>query len=315
MSPIKQKLSIEEQLNHMKEKGIQFNYTNEEEALAYLANNTYYFKLKAYAKNYDQYKRGHSKIGKYENLEFAYLQELSIIDMHLRHLIMKMALDIEHAVKVRLLNDFNKSDDDGYQIIAKFNSIYADIEDKIKEKKGNSFCRDLIEKLSISGYAIWNIIEVLSFHDLLKLYYLFYTEYPECLSGKNLFYPLMSVKRLRNAAAHSNCLLNSLKKPYSGEIKQNDKINSFISKITSIDKLSRQNNMSNRLVYDFVTFLYVFDNITISEGIRRHTLEALDGLFNVRMVQNNVYFSQNSSIMSTYIFIKKVVDYLVKKSI
>jgi hypothetical protein len=87
----KQKLNIEQQIQHMKGKGIQFNIVSEDEARIYLSKNNYYFRLKAYAKNYEKYNSGKNK-GKYFNLEFAFLKELAIIDMRLRYLILAMTL-------------------------------------------------------------------------------------------------------------------------------------------------------------------------------------------------------------------------------
>ena len=53
---MKPKLSVAQQIEHMKSKGIGFTIIGEAEAAEYLSNNTYYLKLKAYAKNYDKYK-------------------------------------------------------------------------------------------------------------------------------------------------------------------------------------------------------------------------------------------------------------------
>ena len=103
---MKPKLSVAQQIEHMKSKGIGFTIIGEAEAAEYLSNNTYYFKLRAYAKNYDKYKAT-EKIGQYVNLEFAYLKDLAIIDMHLRHYILKTSVDLEHTVKTRFLADFN----------------------------------------------------------------------------------------------------------------------------------------------------------------------------------------------------------------
>ena len=72
----KKKLSIDEQIEHMKNIGIKFNLVSEEQAKAYLENDTYFFKIKAYAKNYDK-----NKEGKYTNLDFGYLKELSLFPM------------------------------------------------------------------------------------------------------------------------------------------------------------------------------------------------------------------------------------------
>lgn len=52
----KLKLTIEEQIYHMKNKnGILFEITKEEDAIGFLKKNNYYFKVKSYAKNYDKY--------------------------------------------------------------------------------------------------------------------------------------------------------------------------------------------------------------------------------------------------------------------
>lgn len=66
----------------MKSKGISFIQYEESDAKRF-CKNTYYFKLKAFERNYDKYNRTEKK-GQYINLDFAYLVELSTIDMYLR---------------------------------------------------------------------------------------------------------------------------------------------------------------------------------------------------------------------------------------
>ena len=52
----KRKLKFEEQIAHMRDqKGIGFSIINEEEAMDFLSYHNYYFRIKAYAKNYEQY--------------------------------------------------------------------------------------------------------------------------------------------------------------------------------------------------------------------------------------------------------------------
>lgn len=68
----------DELISHMKIKGIKFDIVKEE-AKIFLQNNNYYMKLASYRANCDKRKSN----GEYINLDFAYLRELSTIDMHL----------------------------------------------------------------------------------------------------------------------------------------------------------------------------------------------------------------------------------------
>lgn len=310
---MKEKLTVNQQIQHMKTKGIQFNIVSEAEAIEYLTKNTYYFKIKAYAKNYDIY-RSTGKSGQYVNLEFAYLKDLAIIDMLLRHFILKTTVDLEHTMKTRFLKDFNNSKDDGYKLVQMFLDENPHILEDIKRKKENSYTRDLSEKLIEDGFAIWNIVELLSLKEFLLLYKRFNEEYPEVRNGIDLYYPMQAVRKLRNAAAHSNCILNTLKRPYSGTIRYNGKVDSFVKRIVTIDKKSREHNMSNQVIYDFVTMLYLVDEITESNGVKENTFKELHSLVHGRMVKHAEYYKKESAISSTYHFVKKVVDFLCEKT-
>ncbi|MBB6714542.1 Abi family protein [Clostridium gasigenes] len=160
----KNKLTIKEQIIHMKDiEGIKFNISNEHQAEDFLKKSNYYFKVKSYAKNYNKYDKGND-IGKYIHLEFAYLKELSTLDMHLRKFIIKINLDIEHILKTQLLSDCSENNnEDGYSVVNEFFMKYPYIEKNISNKNNrNSVCGELIVKYE-NDFAIWNIVEVLSF--------------------------------------------------------------------------------------------------------------------------------------------------------
>lgn len=62
-----------------------------------------------------------TKSGKYVGLDFGHLVELSTIDMFLRKLLLKMTIDLEHYLKVKLVNDCqNNPADDGYEVVQAF---------------------------------------------------------------------------------------------------------------------------------------------------------------------------------------------------
>lgn len=83
---LKPKLTSEEQINHLKEKGVKFSLCTEEEAQNYLDYNNNYFKVSSFRKNYSKIPYGNNT-GMYKNLEFEYLKDLAIIDMTLRYII------------------------------------------------------------------------------------------------------------------------------------------------------------------------------------------------------------------------------------
>ena len=80
MKSQKPKLSVDEQIKHLQDKGIQFNEITIEEAKSYLTENNNFFKLSANRKNYPKYQGG-ANDGKYFDLDFAYLKDLAIIDV------------------------------------------------------------------------------------------------------------------------------------------------------------------------------------------------------------------------------------------
>lgn len=167
MKPI---LSTNEMIEHMKSKGIKFNIISEDEAREFLKENNYFMKLASYRTNYPKYKTG-KRQNQYINLEFAYLKELSTLDMHLRYIIMEMCLDIEHYIKVKLLGVIeNNPDEDGYDVIRKFvahdNNTY--ILKKIKGHKSSDYCKNLIEKY-YPYFPAWVFVELISFGDLAYL--------------------------------------------------------------------------------------------------------------------------------------------------
>lgn len=301
----KGKLTIDGQIVHMKDNGITFNIVTEEDAKEFLLYNNYYFKIKSYAKNYDKYEAGEN-IGKYINLDFAYIKELSTVDMYIRQFVMKITLSIEHFLKTQMLRDFiNNRQEDGYAIIEEFLDEFPSIRNNIDMKQSNSACTDLITKYN-DNFAIWNIVEVLSFGDFIKLYNKYYKKYPSELSMTNY---LWSVKFLRNAAAHNNCLINSLKTPYIRPIKPNKQVNTFISKIPGIKRQARVNKMSNHVIHDFIVTLFVFNGITTSIDLKRKTFEELKRLFDERLLSNKSYFEKNEVIKSNYKFLKIIIDY------
>ena len=304
----KPKLTIAEQIQHMKESGIKFTIVDEDGAAKFLYESTYYFKIKAYAKNYSKYLNAPNH-GKYVDLEFAYLKELSTIDSLLRKEIIKIALDIEHFLKVNMLVDFSESTvNDGYEIIEKLFTYNPDLRDSIIRKGASSTNGNLIEKYK-NDFAIWNIVEVLSFGNFIELYSLYY--------GNNswLYNSLFPIKKLRNAAAHNNCLINNLNNNHESLITPHMHVYNEVCKIDGMPKKSPSKKLTHPIIHDFIVLTFVFNDVVKSAKTRKHKMNEILDLFNGRMVKHREYFENNALITSTYTFVKLILDNLARDSI
>ena len=294
-------MNSEELVQHMKRKGIKFNIVSEKDAKQFLENNNYYMKLASYRDNYDKVAGGVRK-GEYKNLEFAYLQELSKIDMYLRHLILKMILDIEHNLKVKLLNNVERNDqEDGYEIVKYFIRRKPKTLEIIEKHKSSGYVRALVDKYH-PYYPVWVFVEVISFGDLAYLLNLYNEKYSVQIINNRL---MNSVRDIRNAAAHSNCLINKLK---PGNNRPVQEIDVWVSSIQGISKNTKHKKLSNGFIYDFTVLLYVYNELIPPGLMRERRYAELKELFNVRMPKNRDYFLENTLIKSTYDFIEKIVD-------
>ncbi len=312
------KLSIDEQIEDLKEKGVKFALTTEKDAKSFLRYNNYYFRLKSYASNYDIYRSGENA-GKYINLDFAFIQELSSLDMYLRKIIVHMCLDIEHFLKTRFIYDVTSNpDEDGFKIVKDYVSNNFETLAQLYANDSGA-TGDLIRKIheSEGSVPVWKFVEVLSFGRFTELYTRYYQTYGTS-KKKNYIPYLGAIKYLRNAAAHNTCLLNSIRKPYSRKIKKTKKIMERISTINTLTTSDKSNKMENPVIHDFVVLLFVYNDILnypANRDFRKRGMdELIDFLDNIVLRNNNKeWFKNNTSLKETYYFIKKIVDYLINQ--
>ena len=278
----------------------------------------------AYRKNYQKYLNGINK-GKYIDLDFAYLIELSTIDMHLRMLISRMCFDIEHAMKVKLIQDIeNDPCEDGYNIVEQFLRANNYIVKDLGRKSISPFTGDLIikyfdidkivneksgkEKNVIVGFdcPAWVLVELLSFGEFIRFYEFYY-------SDTSIKQPITSsiihlVRSLRNGCAHNNCIISDLSRATSRPPKE---ISLAIAELNCISKTQRIKKLSTRPILEFTCMLYIYDKV-VSEKVKEHRIRELRELFNGRMQKKKGYFAKNELIKSSFEFTLKIVEHLVK---
>lgn len=299
------------------EKGITFKYVSEEKAEAYLTDINNYLRTAAYRQNYPKYTRG-ANTGKYIKLDFAYLQEMSTIDMHVRFLINRMCLDIEQALKVKLVKDVsNDANVDAYKIVEKFLLGNLYIVKSLEARITSPFTGDLIRKYFdvqqvynsnkgrnehiIQGYddcPIWVLCEVLTFGEFLRLYDFYYRN-TAAVSGAILGL----VRCLRNGSAHNNCLLANLS---HGTSKPPREIKNYVKKMGAISTSQRQKKLSCRPMLEFVALIYTYE-LVVTPKVKLHRSEELYKLFFERMLEKKDFFKDNDLIKTNYEFAVKVI--------
>lgn len=111
-------ISAEHQVAHLAERGVRFDIMGPEDAIAFLRDKNFFFKVKTFAKCFSRYRDPASEnLGRYVNLDFAYLAELTRLDHHLRELVLSMTLDIEHYMKVHLNRTMMDDGADGKEVL------------------------------------------------------------------------------------------------------------------------------------------------------------------------------------------------------
>jgi abortive infection bacteriophage resistance protein len=190
--------SVAQQIATMEMHGISFDHMSKSDAEFFLQNSTYFFKIKAYENNYE--KRCDGDTYKYANLDFAYLVELSTVDLALSRLIWSMCSRIEHALKVRfnqLLMKYPDKDFENRCVTRCYGTAGVSFD------HNSPYTAELKEQYK-GSYPVWSLWELTDFGTQLDLYGHFLNQ-----AGIQdpMVHFLSTVRLARNAVSHGNCLL------------------------------------------------------------------------------------------------------------
>jgi len=288
----KAKLTIEEQIEYLEAKGIVFSIMEQSAAKQYLVENSYYYKVTAYRLNFSKNDKG-----LYYNLDFAHLTDLATIDMHLRYLVLKLALDIEHSLKSTLVNFITEdSKEDGYEIIEEFNNFkkekvkkynnnvlpddYIHIKDKIiKEvRRPRDYNYDFYIKAQ-EKTSIWKLIEMMSLGQLIE-FIDFYVSNKRHKSTRlkiaNQF--LGYAKNVRDSAAHSRPLLlnvteinqlqGSNRSHKTNQPQAEIELKDYVKK-NGLDKRLVSRRLTNFKIIDLSSLIFLHDSYITSKYMRK----------------------------------------------
>ena len=313
-------MKISDLVPYLKQKDIKFEKISESDAEKYLRDNNNYYNVTSYKHNFLKYPSpAGEKEGLYQDLDFAYLKDMSIIDHRLRLVLFKMIIDIEHYLKIRILNIIETIDEeDGYRIVNMF--LDKDFNDEkfpkrvhtsIFKKVGSDYYNKIFSKYDIDkdkkleNIPIWEFLEIITFGELVNFYELFAKEYELKEEIKNIFI-LREIVKLRNAVAHNSSVLSDLDKK-DNSFTPDFKIIKFL-KECGIGKETRSNKLSNSRIRQITYTLYMFNKIVTSEGIKKNINEDINELFFGRIIHHKEYYNNNELLKSVYEYFKKIIE-------
>lgn len=249
-------LTIEQQIEHLKQKGVAFELCSEEEAADYLRDKCNFFKLASYRKLFSKYEGG-PRDGRYVDLDFGQLRLLAALDQELRHALLGMTLDIEHFQKVTLLREMEDRGEDGYAIVADYMASLttANREYRLRELKmsGRSpYSSSLYAKYS-GDMPAWAFLELTSFGTLIDFVRFCARRWGDRRLEAS-HYDLKRVKSVRNCAAHGSCLINCFAERGAARGSASSGVSRRVAAV-GIPKATRRKWMGNTAMQEVATVL------------------------------------------------------------
>lgn len=297
------KQSIDELINHLEEKNVQFNIMSKEEASYILRDLNYYYKLTVYKRNFKR-----DSNGKFKELEFSYLTDLASTDMQLRYLLLASTLDIEHSLKTFLLTHITENEQtDGYDIIHSFfhstknTSKPLDKEILLKNAKRKGHYQYNLYETHKDDPPAWVVMEVINFNDFIKLFKFYFKTYPnEEFNANSITGVLHSVRFIRNACAHSNPFLFDL---HRSEIKH---LNGYVKNYAKELGVGQLFYKCNK-VHDLLAVFYIHQNFIKGEGSKHYRKKEFEELTN-RSIERFSYMNKDNDILEFFNILKKILD-------
>ncbi len=285
---------------------------SKQEALSYLKHNNNYFRLRSYRCGFDKVVGGVND-GKYIGLDFAMLQDLSVIDYELMQVLLPMTIDIEHFLKFELLERLGRDFVDTYEIVEQYLSgkrcsqyegvSGGSLTREIDSRLNSCYINGLVSAYRETGYPVWVFTELITFGTFIDFWFSV-SRYLHDGEFIKRAYELQAMKGLRNACAHNNRIINDLK---SGKPRYN--VSYDIRNVVTGLKFQDVNvkaKLSNERLQHIATTLYLHSTMA-STGVRTNKGKQLRRLVE-RMYRNEIYYLRNDQIRTGFAFISGLIN-------
>lgn len=306
----KPKLTVEEQIEHLKSKGVAFELCDEEEAARILSEQDHYFRLAAYRVLFPK-RIGGEHDGEYAGLDFGHLVDLAGIDQELRGFLLPLTLNVESAAKTKLVERITENpDEDGYSVFSDYlaHLNHADRnrrKGEISRLENDAYLGPLVARYPIDEMPAWVFLELSSFGAFTN-FYLFCADRWSDSSMRSEHYLLRCANSIRNAAAHSSAIINGFAP--SGQIPPIRTPRDVALSLGALgfNKRARRSKLRNPRILQITTLAYAFDKF-VSQEKRNGTSARLDAL-ETRASRNSEWYSGIPLLGSSFGFLAKVFD-------
>ncbi len=315
-------LAVDEQIAHLKSKGVTFELCSEEEAAEYLHSANNFLRTSSYRKLYPVKASG-KHAGEYAGLDFAHLRALSSLDRLFRSSLLSITLDIEHFARIEVLDRCEKNGEDGYAIVQDYlrtklnhkgrNSIEGGLKsrgadgDAHDEYSGDLIAKHLEEDEHMERMPVWVFLETIEFRRFTD-FYLFCAERWSDDKMIQQHYVLKSVRALRNACAHNSCILNGIGgSSAKGDKKANKLVTDSLNAHGKGRSRSRRGKLANIRIAQMAATLYADSLFCTRPHTRQRHAEALSELRSAWRDAEGI-FKKNPAVTSFFHFFFMMVD-------
>ena len=304
----KPKLTVEEQIEHLKSKGVAFELCDEKEAARILSEQDHYFRLAAYRVLFPK-RIGGAHDGEYAGLDFGHLVLSYGIDQELRGFLLPLTLDVESAAKTKLVERITEDPgEDGYSVFADYlaHLNHADRnrrKGEISRLENDAYLGPLVARYPIDEMPAWVFLELSSFGAFAD-FYLFCADRWEDISMKDEHYLLRRVNSLRNGAAHSSAMINGLG---VGSNLPSGRTTEMVS--AALDKLGvprrlRRARLRNPRILQMTSLAFAYSHFVPQQkqGMASRRLESLED----KAKAHAEWYRRNNALIASYRFLAMV---------
>ena len=153
---------------------------------------------------------------------------------------------------------------------------------------------------------VWAFVEIAQLGQLID-FYRFVGERLKNERMTNEYYLLQEIRNLRNACAHSNCVLNDLKSQKNPRFKPSLDLCNALGLI-GISRGVRDRKLSNDRIRQIATLLYLYKDFVQSKGLKNSRTEQIREVFIKRMYRNIEYYQTTEQVLTTFEFFRRLID-------